>query len=173
MGANRTRFAGITAVILAAGAGARMESDMPKVLHPIAGRPMLLHILDAVRDAGLERAVIVTGHQQALVRAAVREAIPDASQGADPDGFQIDFVEQTELRGTGHALLQARAAVQVSGATHVLALNGDLALVSAEQNPRPGQRPARARGAGRGARGQPQRVRTHPARRQRRRDQHH
>ena len=133
MDPDHTRFAGITAVILAAGAGARMQSKLPKVLHPIAGRPMLLHVLAAVRDAGLERAVIVTGHQQALVRAAVREAIPDAIHGADPDGLQIDFVEQTELRGTGHALLQARAAVQVSGATHVLALNGDLALVSAEQ----------------------------------------
>ena len=133
MDPDATRLAGITAVILAAGVGARMQSDLPKVLHPVAGRPMLLHVLDAVREAGLARAVIVTGHQQERVRDAVRDATHEAIHDPGSDGLQIDFVEQAELRGTGHALLQARAAVQASVATHVLVLNGDLALVSAEQ----------------------------------------
>ncbi|MEM1063788.1 MAG: NTP transferase domain-containing protein [Planctomycetota bacterium] len=83
------------AVILAAGRGTRMKSDLPKVLHPVAGRPMVAHVLDAVRDAGVDRAVVVVGFKADAVRAAL----------ADEPG--VDFVVQTEQLGTGHAVQQA------------------------------------------------------------------
>src|SRR5690606_23415435 len=62
-----------TAVILAAGQGTRMKSDLPKVLHPIAGRPMVHHVIRAVKAAGIERIVVVVGHGRDQVRAALAD----------------------------------------------------------------------------------------------------
>jgi bifunctional UDP-N-acetylglucosamine pyrophosphorylase/glucosamine-1-phosphate N-acetyltransferase len=59
------------AIVLAAGQGTRMRSRIPKVLHPLAGRPMLAHVLDALRAAGIERTVVVTGHGADAVEAAI------------------------------------------------------------------------------------------------------
>src|SRR5689334_24993002 len=83
------------AVILAAGHGKRMRSALPKPLHPVAGRPMIRHVLDAVRDAGISRVVAVLGHGSEQVRAEI---------GAD-----VETVLQTELLGTGDALRRAAA----------------------------------------------------------------
>lgn len=82
------------AVILAAGQGTRMKSKRPKVLHEIAGRPMLRHVVDTVRRAGVGRIIVVIGHGAADVKAAV----------ADLD---LEFVVQAEQLGTGHAVMQA------------------------------------------------------------------
>lgn len=109
-------------VILAAGQGRRMHSALPKVLHPLAGRPLLAHVIEAARaaapaGAGAARIVVVIGHGADAVRAAF----------AADTGLQ--FVEQHPQRGTGHAVLQAVPLLDESVPT--LVLYGDVPLVRA------------------------------------------
>ena len=80
------------AIILAAGKGTRMQSELPKVMHEVAGRPMVNWVIDAARTAGAKRIVVVVGHRGDLIR--------DELAG-QPD---IEFVEQAEQLGTGHAV---------------------------------------------------------------------
>lgn len=87
-------------IILAAGKGTRMQSDLPKVLHPIGGVPMLTHVLATARALEPARTVIVTGHGAQAVEAAAKDVDPDA---------QIAL--QTEQLGTGHAAAQAADAL--------------------------------------------------------------
>ncbi|MCP3732894.1 bifunctional UDP-N-acetylglucosamine diphosphorylase/glucosamine-1-phosphate N-acetyltransferase GlmU [Sphingomonas sp. MG17] len=108
----------IAAVILAAGSGTRMKSDTHKVLHPIAGRPMLLHLVDTVAALSPERTVVVVGARREQVEAAVA-----------PHG--VAMAHQAEQLGTGHAVAQAEAAL-AGFAGDVLILYGDVPLVSAE-----------------------------------------
>ena len=103
------------AVVLAAGRGTRMRSELPKVLHPVAGRPMISWVLDAARAAGCRRIVVIVGHGAERLRAAV--AAPD-----------VVFVTQEPQLGTGHALAQAAPAIE--GAAQLLVLSGDVPLVS-------------------------------------------
>ncbi len=107
----------VAAVILAAGLGTRMKSSLPKVLHPIAGKPMIQYSLDAVREMGCEEVALVVGHGADQVRQAV--------------GNQAAFVEQHELRGTGHAVLQARDTLR-GKADNVLVLYGDMPLLRSD-----------------------------------------
>ncbi len=81
-------------VILAAGQGTRMKSRLPKVLHPLLGRPMLAYAVEAALALAPERLVVVVGHGGE----AVREAL---------EGYPVVFAEQKEQLGTAHALLQA------------------------------------------------------------------
>lgn len=92
----------LAAIVLAAGKGKRLQSSTPKVLHPICGRPALWHVLQTVRGVRPAKIVVVVGHGADDVRAAVR------SWGVKPEPV---FVEQTELLGTGHAVLAAEDAV--------------------------------------------------------------
>jgi bifunctional UDP-N-acetylglucosamine pyrophosphorylase / glucosamine-1-phosphate N-acetyltransferase len=108
----------VAAVILAAGMGTRMKSDLHKVLHPIAGRPMLLHLVDSVASLSPERTVVVVGARREQVEAAV------ASHGALT-------AHQAEQLGTGHAVAQAEAAL-AGFEGDVLILYGDVPLVSAD-----------------------------------------
>jgi bifunctional UDP-N-acetylglucosamine pyrophosphorylase / glucosamine-1-phosphate N-acetyltransferase len=108
----------LAAVILAAGKGTRMKSALHKVLHPVAGRPMLGHLLDTVAAIGAARTVIVTGAERAQVEAFV------AGSGAD-------VAVQQEQLGTGHAVLQAQAAL-AGFEGDLLILYGDVPMVSAE-----------------------------------------
>ena len=87
----------VAAVILAAGMGTRMKSDLHKVLHPLAGRPMLLHLVASVAELGPARTVVVVGAGRDQVEAAVA-----------PLG--VETVHQAEQLGTGHAVAQARTA---------------------------------------------------------------
>lgn len=103
-------------VILAAGMGKRMYSDLPKVLHPVAGRPMLAHVLDTARALSPSRLVVVVGHGAARVREAV----------ADDD---VAFAEQAQQLGTGHAVMQALPLLDDNQPT--LVLYGDVPLTSA------------------------------------------
>ena len=110
---------GWTAIILAAGLGKRMRSKKPKALHPIAGRPMLLHVLAAVREAfasaGRDASyVAVVGHGAGQVKAVL--------------GGGVQPVDQAEQLGTGHAVAQAESAAK--GSAHLLVLNADVPLVS-------------------------------------------
>ncbi|MFI5053069.1 MAG: bifunctional UDP-N-acetylglucosamine diphosphorylase/glucosamine-1-phosphate N-acetyltransferase GlmU [Acidimicrobiia bacterium] len=86
----------ISAVVLAAGEGTRMRSSTPKVLHPLCGRPMLLHVLDALVALPLERIVVVVGHGAEDVTKTLQEQLT----GCD---VPIEFVEQHRQRGTGDA----------------------------------------------------------------------
>lgn len=107
-----------TAVILAAGQGKRMRSDLAKVLHPLAGRPMIHYVIDAVAAAGAERIVVVIGHQGDRVRAALANR-----------NENIVFAEQAKQQGTGHAVMAAEQ--KLSGAATVLVVPGDAPLLDA------------------------------------------
>jgi len=108
----------IAAIILAAGKGTRMKSDTHKVLHPIAGRPMLLHLVDSVKALGAEREVVVVGAGKEQVEAAVH-----------PLG--VETAEQAEQLGTGHAVRMAEQAL-ADFQGDVLILYGDVPLVTTE-----------------------------------------
>jgi bifunctional UDP-N-acetylglucosamine pyrophosphorylase / glucosamine-1-phosphate N-acetyltransferase len=115
-------------VILAAGQGKRMgpslAKPLPKVLHPVAGRPMLAHVLDAVGDATNEmpvNIVIVVGHGAHLVQ--------ETFLSSRPADHRLQFVEQAQQLGTGHAVLQA--APLLDDAAPTLVLYGDVPLIRA------------------------------------------
>ena len=101
-------------VILAAGQGTRMRSKLPKVLHPLAGRPLLDHAIQAAKRLAAERVAVVYGHAGGQVKGAF----------SDPD---LIWVEQREQLGTGHAVEQAMPAMR--GMDQVLVLYGDVPLI--------------------------------------------
>ena len=107
----------LDAVVLAAGKGTRMKSDLPKVVHEVGGRPMVHWVLDAARAAGAERLIVVVGYRAELVR--------EALAGAD----DVEFVEQTEQLGTGHAVMQAEPHFAEAAPRDVLVLAGDMPLL--------------------------------------------
>ena len=107
----------LAVIILAAGQGTRMKSSLHKVLHPIAGRPMLLHLLATVDALSPERRVVVVG--------AGREQVENAIQGCE-----IAIAVQDQQLGTGHAVAQAAEALK-GFVGDVLILYGDVPLVSA------------------------------------------
>jgi bifunctional UDP-N-acetylglucosamine pyrophosphorylase/glucosamine-1-phosphate N-acetyltransferase len=108
---------GLAVVVLAAGQGKRMHSALPKVLHRLAGRPLLAHVLDAARALKPTQILVVHGHGGAEVRSAFEAA-------------NVEWVEQAKQLGTGHALAQALP--KVARGARVLVLNGDVPLVRAE-----------------------------------------
>ncbi len=107
----------LTVIVLAAGQGTRMRSSLPKVLHDLAGRPLLAHVIDTARCLEPARIVVVHGHGGEQVRAAF----------PDPD---ITWVHQARQMGTGHAVAEAKAAVRSMGT--VLVLYGDVPLLTAD-----------------------------------------
>jgi bifunctional UDP-N-acetylglucosamine pyrophosphorylase / glucosamine-1-phosphate N-acetyltransferase len=109
----------LIAIVLAAGKGERMKSDLPKVLHEVCGRPMIEYVLDAARVAGAARIIVVVGHGADAVRAAL---------ASHPD---VEFVLQAEQLGTGHAVKMCREKLQ-SHAGPILILTGDAPLVRHE-----------------------------------------
>ncbi len=111
----------IQAVILAAGKGTRMKSDLPKVCHPVGGRAMVCSVVDACLDAGCSRAVVVVGYKQELVREALASY-----------GDKVEFAVQEEQLGTGHAVVSAAGAFDESAReqTDLIVLCGDGPLIS-------------------------------------------
>ncbi|MES2584151.1 MAG: bifunctional UDP-N-acetylglucosamine diphosphorylase/glucosamine-1-phosphate N-acetyltransferase GlmU [Pseudomonadota bacterium] len=105
---------------MAAGKGTRMKSRLPKVLHPLAGRPLLRHVLDTAQALQARRAVIVTGHGAIEVEAACSATTGAAAQ------FSISYVRQEPQLGTGHAVQQAVPVLADDGV--VLVLSGDVPL---------------------------------------------
>jgi bifunctional UDP-N-acetylglucosamine pyrophosphorylase/glucosamine-1-phosphate N-acetyltransferase len=106
----------IAVIVLAAGQGTRMKSDLHKVLHPIAGRPMLLHLLASAAALAPARTVIVAGARREQIEAAVA-------------GTDVRVAIQAEQLGTGHAVLQTASALDgFSG--DILILYGDVPLVT-------------------------------------------
>lgn len=105
----------LVTVILAAGKGTRMKSKLPKVLHKVAGKSMLQHVLDAANGAGSKRNIVVVGFGGDIVKEAI--------------GDQAEFVVQAEQLGTGHAVQQAASILEGEDAT-VMVLCGDTPLVT-------------------------------------------
>lgn len=112
---------GPSAIILAAGKGTRMQSDLPKVCHPIGGRPMVCAVADACLEAGCTRLVVVVGYKQELVR----EALADY-------GDRVEYAVQEEQLGTGHAVMSAADAFGERPSGDVFVLCGDGPLIRAE-----------------------------------------
>ncbi|MER6971747.1 bifunctional UDP-N-acetylglucosamine diphosphorylase/glucosamine-1-phosphate N-acetyltransferase GlmU [Nocardioides sp. NPDC000445] len=110
----------LTVIVLAAGGGTRMKSKTPKMLHQIAGRSLVGHVLAAVSEAGASRVVAVVGHQRELVEPHIAEILPEAV-----------IAVQTEQLGTAHAVRVAVEAGAVSGGT-VLVTYGDTPLLRGE-----------------------------------------
>jgi bifunctional UDP-N-acetylglucosamine pyrophosphorylase / glucosamine-1-phosphate N-acetyltransferase len=108
---------GLAVVILAAGQGKRMKSDLPKVLQPLAGRPLLAHVLATAARLAASSISVVYGHGGESVRAA----FPDPT---------LRWVEQAEQKGTGHALSMAMPGID--DADRVLVLFGDVPLIRSE-----------------------------------------
>lgn len=106
----------VAAIILAAGVGKRMRSDLAKVLHLALGRPLLDYVLDAVQGVGARRIIVVVGHQAEKVRSAVA-------------GRGVEFVLQAEQLGTGHAVRQAEPLL-AGHEGDVLVLCGDTPALS-------------------------------------------
>jgi bifunctional UDP-N-acetylglucosamine pyrophosphorylase/glucosamine-1-phosphate N-acetyltransferase len=107
----------VTAVLLAAGQGTRMKSDLPKVLHPLCGKPMIWHVLAALKSAITEKPVVVVGHEAEMVKKYV--------------GDSAECVLQEPQLGTGHAALQAEPLLK--GKTdYVIVTYADMPLLRGE-----------------------------------------
>lgn len=106
-----------TSIIMAAGMGTRMKSDMPKVIHKICGKELVKWVIDASKEAGANRVVSIIGHKADMVKDVL-------------DG-ECEFALQAEQKGTGHAVMQAKKYIEESDG-YVVILNGDIPLVTAE-----------------------------------------
>jgi len=107
----------VTAVLLAAGQGTRMKSDLPKVLHPLSGKPMLWHVLEALKDAAPEKPVVVVGHGAEEVKKYL--------------GDSAECIVQEPQLGTGHAAMQAEPLLK--GKTdYVIVTYADMPLLRGE-----------------------------------------
>lgn len=104
------------AIVMAAGKGTRMKSDLPKVLFPLCGRPMIEYVLDALEEAGVGRILIVVGYRSDLVRETLAER------------KQLEFVEQREQLGTGHAVMMCRESLADQQGP-VLIVTGDSPMI--------------------------------------------
>ncbi|MFW5681580.1 MAG: NTP transferase domain-containing protein [Phycisphaeraceae bacterium] len=121
------------AIVLAAGKGTRMGGDLPKVVYEVCGRPMVCWVVDACRAAGVSRCAVVVGYRGELVREALVEE-------RNKPGMTIEFVEQAEQLGTGHAALMAEPVFRSDGdgdegdegdEIDTFVLNGDGPLIRA------------------------------------------
>lgn len=105
-------------VILAAGLGKRMKSDLPKVIHKIDGKELVKYVIDQAKKTGSDEIWLVTGHKGEMVREATKD-------------LNVNYVEQKEQLGTGHAVMQAEKALEGKKGD-VLILCGDVPLMRPE-----------------------------------------
>src|SRR6266511_836083 len=121
-----SQYRPLSAVVLAAGEGTRMRSETPKVLHPLCGRPMLLHVIDALVALPLERIVVVVGHGAERVTKTLQEQVATE--------LPVEFVEQRVQRGTGDAASVALTAgvFDLDAEDDLLVVPGDAPLLRAE-----------------------------------------
>ena len=107
------------AIVMAAGKGTRMKSELPKVLYPILERPMIEYVLDALEQAGVEKIIVVVGYRSGLVRETLAHR------------RNLEFVEQTEQLGTGHAVMMCQEKLK----THkdsVMVVAGDCPMIQVD-----------------------------------------
>ncbi len=120
-----SQYRPLAAVVLAAGEGTRMRSGMPKVLHQLCGRSMVLHVVDALAELPLERIVVVVGHGAERVTKTLQEQLVTE--------VPVEFVEQRVQRGTGDAVSVALTVFDdLDAEDDILVLPGDAPLVRAE-----------------------------------------
>lgn len=105
----------LTVVVLAAGLGTRMKSNRAKVLHQVGGRPLISHVLRNIAALDPDRIIVVTGHQKSEVEAAATEAISDTVPKE-----RLNFAEQKEQKGTGHAVMATLELLRPAGGTTVV-----------------------------------------------------
>src|SRR3989339_483323 len=108
----------LAVIILAAGKGTRMKSDLPKVFHEILGEPMLTYVLESVKKLNPAKTLLVVGHKRDLLMDYYKE-------------WELEFVVQDNQLGTGHAVMQAKPFLEDFSGT-VLIVNGDVPLISTE-----------------------------------------
>ena len=108
-----------TAVVMAAGKGTRMKSDMPKVLVEVGGRPMIDYVVDALKEGGIERIIIIVGYKADLVR----EHLAGVAN--------LEFAVQSEQLGTGHAVMAAQHLLTDPEAP-ILVVAGDSPMMESE-----------------------------------------
>ena len=116
-----------TAIVLAAGGGTRMRSQRPKPLHRLCGRPMVLHVIEALADLAVERTVVVVGHGAPAVEKRLTE---DA-----PPWACVTFAEQAEQRGTGHAAMIGLEALEAFDDTTTVPEDHDTVVVMPGDTP--------------------------------------
>ncbi len=125
------RIPGLGVIVMAAGLGKRMKSKLAKVLHPVAGRPMVVHVVDLALRLADRGVAVVVGYQGDEVRSALERTWPVLADA----GSGIHVVHQLRQLGTGHAVLQTRSTfaeqVPVSPSRYLI-LNGDTPLLSEE-----------------------------------------
>ena len=119
MARQPARGSDLTVLVLAAGKGSRLRSKTIKLLHPVAGTPMVRHVVTAAAGLKPTKTLGVVGYQADAVKAALADAC---------DGFVL----QKEQRGTGHAVLQGARALRAAGSDTVLILNGDVPTLRAD-----------------------------------------
>ena len=107
-----------SAIILGAGRGVRMESDLPKVFHMLAGKPLLQHVIEKVQKIGVDKIYVVVGHKKEIIIDYFKD-------------WPITFIEQKEQLGTGHAVKMAAPYLKDFDG-NVLVLAGDVPLLSSE-----------------------------------------
>jgi bifunctional UDP-N-acetylglucosamine pyrophosphorylase/glucosamine-1-phosphate N-acetyltransferase len=117
-------MASIDVVIMAAGKGTRMKSSIPKVLHRLAGQPLLGHVVGTATRLSPRRIIVITGHEAQAVESFLQ------AQGSAPSSAPLDCVRQQPQLGTGHAVQQAAPLLPEDGTT--LILNGDVPLIEAD-----------------------------------------
>ncbi len=110
-------MANLATVVMAAGKGTRMKSDLPKVLHPLNDRPMVNYVIDAAKAVGSDKTVLIVGHKKELVIETIQD-----------DG--VEFAVQSPQLGTGHAVMQAAPNLK-NFEGNVLVLSGDVPLLQA------------------------------------------
>lgn len=108
-------------VILAAGKGTRMKSKLPKVLHPLGGKPMLAHVIETASELKPQRIIVIYGHGGELVRQGIEECLDEKTVK------ELEWIEQKEQRGTGHAVQMASHLLDDKN--KVLVLYGDVPLI--------------------------------------------
>lgn len=108
----------LSAIILAAGKGTRMKSDLPKVLHKVLGKSMISRVIDQAKQAGAQKIVVVVGYK--------KEMVIESLQGTD-----VQFAVQEEQLGTAHAVQQCEPFFQ-NWNGHILVLSGDVPLLTGE-----------------------------------------
>ena len=118
----------VDVVIMAAGKGTRMKSKLPKVLHQLAGRALLQHVVDTAALLNARRVVVITGHGAMEVEAALAHSA--STSGSNSLQPELKFVRQEPQLGTGHAVQQALPALPDDGIA--LILNGDVPLIQAD-----------------------------------------
>ena len=113
---ERVLMKGNIAIILAAGQGTRMKSDIPKVLHKICGKSLIQHVLDHCTDASITKKYVIVGHKHEEIRKAL--------------GDTVEYILQERQLGTGHAIMQAKDVLEENLQSNIIVLMGDAPLIS-------------------------------------------